>query len=83
MMAEIERVLRGAYDFGALATTEAGCRCTAAGGWLEWRGPLGAMTPEGPVSTPDARGGVFVFPGALTPDVDEPLVCDWRNGDLW
>jgi aminoglycoside 2'-N-acetyltransferase I len=72
-----------AYDLGALASTDAGLPFYAALGWQAWRGPLRALTPAGLVDTPEEAGGVFVRPGAVPLDLDAPLVCDYRDGDLW
>jgi aminoglycoside 2'-N-acetyltransferase I len=83
LMTYVEQVVRDAYDFGALAATDAALTLYQRRGWLTWRGPLGALSPAGPVLTPEAAGGVLILPGAVTPDLDARLLCDWRNGDLW
>ncbi|MER7708604.1 hypothetical protein ABTX81_37710 [Kitasatospora sp. NPDC097605] len=47
------------------------------------RGPPVALTPYGPVLTPDDEGEVFVLPGTVALDLDGQLECDWRDGGLW
>jgi len=83
LMAAIERVVRGAYDLGALGATDAGARLYAQRGWRRWRGPTAALTPAGLRRTPDADGAILVLPVAVPLDLDGELACDWRDGDLW
>jgi aminoglycoside 2'-N-acetyltransferase I len=68
---------------GALATSDAGAPLYAALGWTLWPGPTAALTPDGIRPTPDADGRIFVR--ALGGDLDPglPLICDWRDGDVW
>ena len=83
LMAPIEHVIRRAYDFGALGATDAGMPMYRARGWRPWLGTLGALTPDGPIETPEEVGPVHVLPAAIDPDVTSRLVCDYREGDLW
>jgi len=83
LMTELERVIRGAYDLGALSTTEAGLPLYCSRGWLLWTGPTFALTPSGVVHTEDDDGSVLVLPVAADLRLDEPLTCDWRDGDPW
>jgi aminoglycoside 2'-N-acetyltransferase I len=83
VMAALERVIRGAYDLGALGTTEAARALYVARGWQQWQGPLSALTPEGVVRTREEEGGVYVLPVAVPLDLSGALVCDWRDGDVW
>ena len=83
LMDPIERVIRQAYDFGALGATDAGMPVYRSHGWVPWVGTLGALTPDGPVETPEEVGFVLVLPAAISPDVTTRLVCDYREGDLW
>jgi aminoglycoside 2'-N-acetyltransferase I len=83
MMAALERVLRGAYDLGALGATDEGARFYQAGGWRLWRGPTSALTPDGIRRTPDDDGAIYVFELAVPLDLDGELTCDWRDGDVW
>ena len=83
MMAALERVLRGAYDLGALGATDEGAGFYAARGWQQWRGPLSALTPAGLRPTPEDDGAIYVFELAVPLDISAELTCDWRDGDPW
>jgi aminoglycoside 2'-N-acetyltransferase I len=83
LMDELERVVRGAYDIGALSATDAAVPLYAGRGWQVWRGPLLALTPDGVVRTPADDGSVYVLPGDVDLDLGAELACDWRDGDLW
>jgi aminoglycoside 2'-N-acetyltransferase I len=83
LMAALERVVRGAYEVGALGTTDEAAGFYAARGWEVWRGPLSALTPDGVVRTTEEDGAVYVFPGAHPLDLSGELTCDWRDGDVW
>jgi aminoglycoside 2'-N-acetyltransferase I len=84
LMDALERVVRGAYDLGALGADDDAAGFYAGRGWEPWRGPLSALTPSGTVRTPDEDGAVFVLVPAATPlNLDGELVCDWRDGDVW
>ncbi|KAF4408345.1 MULTISPECIES: GNAT family N-acetyltransferase [Streptomyces] len=84
LMAALERIVRGAYELGALGSTDEAAGFYAARGWRLWSGATEALTPGGVVRTKDADGCVYVLPAAVTPDpAGGPLVCDWRDGDVW
>ena len=83
MMEALERVIRGAYDLGALAATDEAAALYAGRGWQQWRGPSSALTPDGVRRTADDDGGIYVLPGAVPLDLDGELTCDWRDGDVW
>jgi len=83
VMAELEGVIRGAYELGALSASDDGLPFYAARGWQLWRGKSYAMTPEGVIRTPDEDGGIFVLPVGESYDLTEDLICDYRLGDLW
>jgi len=83
MMSALERVVRSAYELGALgASVECG-RLYTSRGWQLWRGPSSAMTPDGIRRTADKDGSIYVLPVAAPVDVSGELVCDWRHGALW
>jgi len=44
-MEALERVVRSAYDLGALSATAAAAGFYAARGWRQWHGPTSALTP--------------------------------------
>jgi aminoglycoside 2'-N-acetyltransferase I len=83
MMAELERLIRGAYDLGALGATDHAAAFYAARAWRVWHGPTSALTLDGVKRTAAEDGGIFVLPAAATLDLAGELTCDWRDGDLW
>lgn len=84
LMAPVERVIRAAYDLGALAASDEGAALYGSRGWLRWSGPIATLTPTGGTApTPDDDGLVHVLPGAVALDARLPLVCDPRSGDPW
>jgi aminoglycoside 2'-N-acetyltransferase I len=83
LMAALERVVRAAYDLGALSATDAGGTFYAARGWQLWQGPSSALTPRGVVRTPDDDGGIYVLRTAVPLDASGELTCDWRDADVW
>lgn len=54
-------------------------------GWLIWRGPTFVRTPTGDERTSDEDGYILVLPTAGSPtlDLDAPISCEWRPGDVW
>jgi aminoglycoside 2'-N-acetyltransferase I len=55
-------------------------------GWERWRGPTAVRTERGVIGTPEEDGLVMVIRTATTPadlDLDAPISCDWRPGDVW
>ena len=83
MMDALERVVRNAYDLGALGATDEGARFYAARGWRLWQGPSRALTPTGIQRTEEDDGGIYVLPVTVSVDVTGELTCDWRDGDVW
>ena len=83
LMAPLERVIRSAYEVGALGATDEAAEFYAARGWRRWEGPTSALTPDGIVRTEDDDGGIYVLPVAVPLDLSGALVCDWRDGDVW
>ncbi|MFH8567981.1 GNAT family N-acetyltransferase [Streptomyces sp. NPDC017993] len=83
MMGALERVVRGAYELGALGASDEAADFYAARGWQVWRGPSWAFTPDGIRRTADEDGSLYVLPGPVPLDLDGDLTCDWRDGDVW
>ena len=83
LMDAVERIIRGAYDLGALGSTHAGAPFYAARGWLRWLGPCSALTPEGITPMPEEEGSIYALPVTVPLDVSRELTCDWRAGDAW
>lgn len=83
LMDTLERVVRGAYDLGALGATDEARDFYTGRGWRLWQGPTSALTPAGTRRTPDEDGAIYVLPGATALDLAGELTCDWRDGDVW
>jgi aminoglycoside 2'-N-acetyltransferase I len=83
LMRALERVIRGGYELGALGASDEGVPFYLACGWTRWQGPTSALTPDGIVRTEDEDDGIFVLPVGVPLDPSGPLVCDWRDGDVW
>jgi aminoglycoside 2'-N-acetyltransferase I len=83
LMAALERVVRSAYQLGALGASPDGSRLYASRGWQLWRGPSSAMTPDGIRRTAETDGIIYVLPVSVPVDVSGQLTCDWRPGALW
>jgi len=83
MMGALERVVRGAYELGALGATDAGAEFYKARGWQLWQGPSSALTPAGIKRTEEEDGCIYVFPLEADLDLSSELTCDWRDGDVW
>lgn len=84
LMTEVERLVLGGSELGALAASVDGTALYESRGWTRWRGPLCALTPDGRTEGDASR--VFVLPTPETPvrlDPDVALICDWRRGSLW
>jgi aminoglycoside 2'-N-acetyltransferase I len=83
VMSALERVIRGGYELGALGASPAGAALYASRGWSLWPGTAAVLTPDGITATPDEDGGIYVLPITVELDPGRPLVCDWRDGDVW
>ncbi len=83
VMDEVEQVIRGGYELGALGAAPTAARWYAARGWPVWSGTTSVLAPDGLRRTPDEDGAVHVLPvtARLVPGGD--LACDWRLGDVW
>ncbi|MFD7975819.1 GNAT family N-acetyltransferase [Streptomyces sp. NPDC059071] len=84
VMVELERVIDGAYAFGALSASDDGAALYTACGWQVWEGRIETLSPDGIVRLPDEEGSTYLLPAAWhpLPDPADPLVFDWRNGDV-
>ncbi len=83
VMREVERVIAGGYELGALGTTDEAIALYTGLGWQVWEGPLFALTPGGRRPTPEEDGGIYVLPVTATLDLPGELTCDWRDGEVW
>jgi aminoglycoside 2'-N-acetyltransferase I len=83
MMEALESVVRGAYDLGALGSTDEATAFYRRRGWKQWHGRCSVLTPIGIERTPDEEGWIFVLRCAVPLDLFGELTCDWRDGDVW
>lgn len=83
MLEALERVVRAAYEVGALSATDMAADLYAARGWEPWQGPTFALTPTGVRRTEGDDGSIYVLPGAVPLDLAGALTCDFRDGDPW
>lgn len=83
VMDALEQVLRGAYQLGALSSSEAGRRLYVSRGWSRWQGPTSVLAPAGLTRTPDDDQSLFVLPISVQLDTTADITCDWRDGDVW
>jgi aminoglycoside 2'-N-acetyltransferase I len=83
LLDELERIIRGAYDLGALGTTDMARPFYEGRGWQLWRGPASALTPHGIERTPGDDGGIYVLPVAVELDLTAEITADWRDADVW
>ncbi|MFI6489665.1 GNAT family N-acetyltransferase [Streptomyces sp. NPDC050564] len=83
VMAELERIVEGAYGLGALSASEQGAALYTARGWQVWPGRIYVLGPDGVVRLPEEEGTTFVRPTSAGPlDPAHELVFDWRDGDV-
>jgi aminoglycoside 2'-N-acetyltransferase I len=80
-----ERVIRAAYDLGALSDGTGIEGFYERRGWMRWRGPTCVLAPTGMRRTEDDDGGILVLTTPTSPELDtsEGIACDWRAGDVW
>ncbi|MFF8839072.1 GNAT family N-acetyltransferase [Streptomyces sp. NPDC015130] len=84
VMDGLERVIDGAYAFGALSASDEGAALYRSRGWQVWEGRIEVLAPEGIVRLAGEEGSTFLRPaaGRPLPDRAAPLVFDWRDGDV-
>jgi aminoglycoside 2'-N-acetyltransferase I len=83
LMEAIERVIRGAYEVGALGASDMAIPFYTARGWLPWQGATFALTPAGRVRTPEDDDSLYVLEGSAPLDRAAEITCDWRDGAVW
>jgi aminoglycoside 2'-N-acetyltransferase I len=83
VMDVLESVIRGAYELGALGSTDGARGFYEHRGWERWQGATSALTPNGVVATPDDDGGIYVLAHDTPLELSGELTCDWRDGDVW
>ncbi|MFH8349905.1 GNAT family N-acetyltransferase [Streptomyces sp. NPDC018045] len=83
MMTALERVIRHAYDLGALSASEGAAAFYTARGWQLWQGPSAVLSPTGLRRTQEEDGAVHVLQAGTPLHLTGELACDWRSGDVW
>jgi aminoglycoside 2'-N-acetyltransferase I len=75
--------IRDGFEIGVLGTGSHGFYERL--GWTTWRGPSFVRTSDGLVATPDDDGYLMVLRTPSTPPLAalDPIVCEWRPGDVW
>ncbi len=84
VMRAINAEIAAAYELGALSTGSHAFSERL--GWVRWRGPTFVQMPDGEVKrTAEDDDGLMVLPGPSlpTPDREGPIICEWREGDVW
>jgi aminoglycoside 2'-N-acetyltransferase I len=84
VMREIAAIIESDYELGMLGTGVQGFYQRL--GWHIWRGASSVRRPDRTVkATPDEDGYLMALPttrsGPL--DLDAPILCEWRSGDVW
>ena len=82
IMRALERVVRGAYDLGALGATDEAIPLYERVGWQRWEGPC-SRSPRPAASARPRRRARSSCSAAAPLDLRGELTCDWRDGALW
>ena len=83
VMGVLERVIRRAYEIGALGASDEGAAFYAGRGWQLWTGTASVIGPAGVERTGEEEDCIYVLPLGVELEADGDLACDWRNGDVW
>lgn len=89
VMEALHGLVRERFAIGALCAAVDGYYDRL--GWERWRGPTFVAGPAGLrardawIRTEEEDGGIFVLRTPRTPalDLDGPIACEWRPGDVW
>jgi aminoglycoside 2'-N-acetyltransferase I len=83
VMREVASYIEERFELGALATGSH--HFYERLGWQTWRGPTSVRTPDGPRRTPEEDGYILIrrTPSSPALDLDDPISCEWRPGDVW
>ena len=83
IMDGLERVIRAAYELGALSASDAGAELYAGRGWRRWTGRAWVVAPDGLRRTQGDEGSIHVLPVSVALSPEAGLACDWRDGEVW
>jgi aminoglycoside 2'-N-acetyltransferase I len=84
VMREINAVIVAEYELGALSTGSHPFYERL--GWVRWLGPTFVRAADGEVTrTEEDDDGLMVLPtpSLPSPDLEAPIICEWREGDVW
>jgi aminoglycoside 2'-N-acetyltransferase I len=83
LMVDVTDWIRDHFELGALGTGRH--HFYERLGWQTWAGPSSVRAPDVMRRTPDEDGYILVLRTPTSPpfDVNEPISCDWRPGDVW
>ena len=83
VMRDVAADIRDQFELGALGTGSHAFYERL--GWLTWRGPTSVRTADGDRRTPEEDGYILVLRTPTSPalDLEAPISCDWRKGDVW
>ncbi|GIF04702.1 GNAT family N-acetyltransferase [Actinoplanes siamensis] len=84
VMTEAERIIDHGYALGALSASAAGLGLYLGRGWRRWPGGTAVLAPSGVVRTAGEDDSTLIRPVAgFSWHETAPLICDWRDGDVW
>jgi aminoglycoside 2'-N-acetyltransferase I len=83
LLDEVDRVVRGGYQLGALSASDMAAALYVERGWQRWPGQCWALTPDGLHRVTAAEHSVHVLPVSVELDLGGRLTCDYREGDAW
>jgi aminoglycoside 2'-N-acetyltransferase I len=83
VMEDVSAFIRERFELGALGTGRH--HFYERLGWRTWRGPSSVRTAAGVRPTPEDDSYILVLATPTSPelDLDAPISCDWRPGDVW
>ncbi len=84
VMREVNAHITGGYELGALGTGSQPFYERL--GWHIWQGPsFVRVAGQADQRTPDEDGYILVYLTPATPplDLNAPISCEWREGDVW
>lgn len=83
VMRDVNSYIDENFALGALGTGSQGFYERL--GWQIWRGPSFVRAAGGPEPTPDEDGYIMILPTPTSPalDLNAPISCEWRPGDVW
>ncbi|AEV86921.1 aminoglycoside 2'-N-acetyltransferase [Actinoplanes sp. SE50] len=85
VMTEAERLIDHGYALGGLSASASAVDLYRGRGWRRWPGGTAVLGPAGVTPTPgdDDSTLLRLVPGGTPLSVTDPVVCDWRDGDVW